>query len=46
MITRVWRALRLVGSRKAPTPFEMASRPVSEDPPLANDSRRMMNAAP
>ena len=46
MTTRVWRALRLVGSRKAATPLEMASRPVSEEPPLANDRRRMMNAAP
>ncbi len=46
MTTSVWRAFRLVGSRKAPTPLEMASSPVSEDPPLANDLRRMMKAAP
>ena len=46
MTTRVWRALRAAGSRKAPTPLEMASRPVSEEPPLANDRRMMMNEAP
>ena len=46
MTTRVWRALRAVGSRKAPTPLEMASSPVSEDPPLAKERRMMMNEAP
>jgi len=44
--TRVWRACREVGSRKVPTPLEMASSPVREDPPLANDLRMMMNEAP
>ncbi len=46
MMTRVWRACRAVGSRKAPTPLEMASRPVSDEPPLANDRRMMMKEAP
>ena len=46
MMTRVWRALRDVGRRKAPTPLEMASRPVSEEPPLAKERRMMMNEAP
>ena len=33
--TSVWRALRLAGLRKAPTESLMASRPVSDEPPLA-----------
>ena len=46
MITRVCRACLAVGSRNAPTPLEMASRPVSDEPPLANERRMMMNEAP
>ena len=44
--TRVWRAWREAGSRKVATPLEMASRPVSDEPPLANDRRMMMKVAP
>ena len=36
MVTSTRRALGPSGGRKDPTPFEMASRPVSDDPPLAN----------
>lgn len=46
MTTRVWRACRDAGRRKALTPLEMASRPVSDEPPLANERRMMMNEAP
>ena len=46
MMTSVNRALRLVGSRKAPTPLEMASRPVSDAPPLAKARRMTMKVAP
>ena len=41
MMTSVRRALRPSGRWKAPTPLEMASSPVSEDPPLANALSRM-----
>ncbi len=37
MTTRVRRALRPSGGLNALTPLEIASRPVSDDPPLAND---------
>ena len=46
MTTRVWRAWTEAGRRKLPTPLEMASRPVSDEPPLANERRRVMKASP
>ena len=46
MITSTRRALRPSGGRKVATPFEMASRPVSEEPPLANDLRTTNKVAP
>ncbi len=46
MMTSVWRALRDSGWRKLPTPLEMASRPVSDEPPLANERSSVMNARP
>ena len=33
------------GSRKTPTPLEMASSPVRDEPPLANGPSRMMKIA-
>ena len=36
MITSVWRALRHSGLWKAGTPLEMASTPVTAEPPEAN----------
>ena len=35
MTTSVTRALRPVGRRNDATPFEIASRPVSDEPPFA-----------
>ena len=46
MATRVWRACLASGLRKLLTPLEIASRPVSDDPPLANERRRKMKASP
>ena len=46
MITRTRRALGPSGWRKFETPFEIASRPVSEDPPLAKALSTMMIPAP
>jgi len=39
--TRVLRAFLPRGLRKALTPLEIASSPVSDDPPLAKDFSRM-----
>ena len=36
MTTRVWRACFHAGSRKAGTPLEIASTPVTAEPPEAN----------
>ena len=36
MSTRVWRACFQAGSRNAGTPLEMASTPVTAEPPEAN----------
>ena len=41
IVTRVRRALRPWGRSKALTPLEIASSPVSEDPPLAKARSRM-----
>ena len=46
MTTRVWRAWTDAGRRKLPTPLEIASSPVSDEPPLANARRRVMKARP
>ena len=46
MITSVWRALRASGLRKVLTPLEIASSPVSDDPPLANERSSEMKANP
>jgi hypothetical protein len=43
---RVWRAWTEAGRRKLPTPLEMASRPVNDEPPLAKARRRVMKASP
>ena len=40
MIDRVRRALRPAGGLNALTPLEIASRPVRDDPPLANARSR------
>ena len=40
MTTRVWRAFRGSGSRKLLTPLEIASSPVSDEPPLAKERSR------
>jgi hypothetical protein len=40
MSERTRRALVPSGGRKAPTLFEMASSPVSDEPPLAKARRR------
>ena len=45
MITSVIRPLRASGRRNAPTEFEMASRPVSDEPPLATPRRITVIAA-
>ena len=44
--TRVVRALRQEGSRKAGTPFEMASTPVTAAPPEAKARSTTKRAAP
>ena len=41
MMTSVRRALSPWGGRNVLTPLEIASRPVSEEPPFANDFMRM-----
>ena len=41
MTTNVRRALSPCGGRKMLTPLEIASRPVSDEPPFANDFSRM-----
>jgi len=46
MATSVTRAFRASGFRKLLTPFEIASRPVSDDPPLANERSSEMKASP
>ena len=46
MMTSTRRALRPSGGRKVATPFEIASRPVSDDPPLAKARSTMMIEAP
>ncbi len=46
MTTRVWRAFFASGRWKLLTPLEMASRPVSDDPPLAKERSREMKARP
>ncbi|GAA4976814.1 hypothetical protein GCM10023257_12430 [Streptomyces hyderabadensis] len=46
MAIRVCRALRPWGSRKAEMPFEIASSPVREEPPLAKDRSTMKREAP
>ncbi len=46
MVTSTRRALGPSGGRKDPTPFEMASRPVSDDPPLAKALSKMKTVAP
>ena len=46
MATRVMRALRASGGRKLCTPLEMASNPVSEEPPLAKERSRVTKARP
>ena len=46
MITSTRRALGPSGGRKFETPFEIASRPVNEDPPLAKARSTMMIPAP
>ena len=46
MSTRVWRAFRHAGRRKAGTPFEMASTPVTAAPPEAKACRTTNTLAP
>lgn len=46
MVIRVRRALRPCGSRKAEMPLEIASSPVREEPPLANERSTMKSEAP
>ncbi len=46
MATSTWRACLASGFRKLLTPLEMASSPVSDDPPLANERNRKMKASP
>ena len=46
MTTRVWRACLASGRRKLLTPLEMASSPVSDDPPLAKERSSEMKASP
>lgn len=45
MVMRVRRALRPCGSRKAEMPFEIASSPVSDEPPLAKERSTMKSEA-
>ena len=46
MITSVRRAFCASGRWKLLTPFEIASSPVSDEPPLANERSREMKARP
>ena len=46
MMTRVWRAFFASGLSKLLTPLEMASSPVSDEPPLANERSNEMKARP
>ncbi len=46
MATRVRRALRPCGSRNAEMPFEIASSPVRDEPPLAKERSTMKREAP
>ena len=46
MIVRTRRALRLSGGRKALTVLEIASTPVSDEPPLANARSTISRVAP
>ena len=46
MITSTRRAFGPSGGRKVATPFEIASRPVSDDPPLAKARSTMIIEAP
>ena len=46
MITSVIRALRASGGRKLATPLEIASSPVSDEPPFANARRRVTKPSP
>ena len=46
MVTKVIRAFLLSGLRNEATPLEMASRPVSDEPPLANARRSDTKARP
>src|ERR1019366_560564 len=44
--TRVLRAFEDSGRRKLPTPLEMASRPVNDEPPLAYARNNVRKAKP
>ena len=46
MTTSVWRALLASGRRKLRTPLEIASSPVSDEPPLAKERSSEMKASP
>ena len=46
MATRVWRACFASGRRKLLTPLEIASSPVSDEPPLAKERSSEMKASP
>ncbi len=46
MATSVWRAFFASGCSKLLTPFEMASSPVSDEPPLAKERNKKMKARP
>ena len=46
MTTRVWRAFFASGLWKLLTPLEMASSPVSDDPPFAKERNSEMKASP
>ncbi len=46
MATRVRRAFCASGFWKLLTPFEIASSPVNDDPPLANERSSEMKASP
>ena len=46
MMTSVMRALRDSGRRKLATPFEIASSPVSDEPPFAYARSSTKNASP
>ena len=46
MTTSTWRACFASGLRKLLTPLEMASSPVRDEPPLANERSSEMKASP